>query len=148
MEFQGWTRYFISWVQVAPDVYEYTLEGLADGMLLSDQPANWNECYAVEGTVLVNPNFVPSWNFTYAFCEIKVKPYVPPYIPNGQRFLNYCNDITNFRQTKVALITLAKFAAFMEKAGYSGGGGYQLDDIRDALIAMKEAQDLENNPTP
>lgn len=148
MEFQGWTRYFVSWVQVAPDMYITTLEGLADGRLLSDQPYNWNECYAVEGTVLVNPDIVLSWNFANSFSEIKVKPYVPPFIPNGQRFLNYCNDITNFRQTKVALIVLAKFAAYIEATGFAGGAGYQLDNIRDALIAMKEAQDLENNPTP
>lgn len=147
MEIVGYTRYFFSYVIEEFEVYVYTLEGVAVG-LLADKPANFFQAYALDGTVLVNPDFIFNWNFTHQVTEAKVKPYVPPFIPNGLRFIQYCEHIANFNQTKAALIALAKFAAYMENVGYTGGAGYQVDDIRDALIAMRVTQELENNPTP
>ena len=147
MEFQGWTRYYVSWIELAPGVYDRTLEGVAVG-LLSDQPANWNEVYGIEGHVFTNPDIEVVWNNTIQAGQIRTKTFVPPFIPNGHRFVLYCQDISNFNQTKKAIKVISKFMAYMDSNGFSGSGSYSQDELRDILIAMKTAQDLENNPTP
>ena len=149
MFIQGYTRYFISWRETTPDYWVTTLEGVAVG-LLSDKPGNWSEAYALDGTVLIPPNYILVWNPNIQQEQLRVMPYVPPFRLNALRVGDYIDDVTNLSQLKAIVKVLSEVLQYSTwDDGFQGNAANnQTAVLRDNLIAMKAAQDLENNPTP